>query len=228
MSRITVDKSLCIQDGACVEVCGAGALALDQDGYPAEVPESMCFLCGHCAAVCTCDALTHAELPDEPFLPAPKELPAPALIDGFLMSRRSVREFKDEPVGREVLEALLDVARRAPTAVNSQKLHWIVVEGKANVHALSAETVKGARSAGADSGVLEAVGRGVRHCSAWRSHCGCRLRSAGLRLEQGRFRNSTHLPRTGSRGPRPGRLLGWVFDAHRRHSRSPSQVACGA
>jgi nitroreductase len=98
--------------------------------------------------------MTHAGLPGEPLLPAPKELPAPALMDGLLMSRRSVREFEDQPVGREVLEALLDVARRAPTAVNSQKVHWIVVEGKANVHALSEETVKGARSAGVKSALL--------------------------------------------------------------------------
>jgi NAD-dependent dihydropyrimidine dehydrogenase PreA subunit len=63
MSRITVDKSLCIQDGACVEVCGPHALALDQDGFPEDVPNSSCILCGHCVAVCSCNALTHAGLP---------------------------------------------------------------------------------------------------------------------------------------------------------------------
>jgi nitroreductase/Pyruvate/2-oxoacid:ferredoxin oxidoreductase delta subunit len=141
MSRITVDKSLCIQDGACVEVCGPKAIALDQDGFPEEVPNSWCIFCGHCVAVCSSNAIAHADLPEEEFLPAAKELPAPALIDGFLMSRRSVREFEDQPVGREVLEALLDVARRAPTAGNSQKLHWIVVEGKEKIHGLSRESM---------------------------------------------------------------------------------------
>jgi nitroreductase/NAD-dependent dihydropyrimidine dehydrogenase PreA subunit len=148
MSRITVDKSLCIQDGACVEVCGPHALALDQDGFPEDVPNSSCILCGHCVAVCSCNALTHAGLPEEDLLPAAQELPAPALIDGFLMSRRSVREFKDEPVGREVLEVLLDVTRRAPTATNSQTLHWIVVDGKEKVHELSRETMRAPLPAG--------------------------------------------------------------------------------
>ena len=155
MSRITVDKSLCIQDGACVEVCPSQALALDQEGFPGDVPDSWCILCGHCVAVCLCNAIAHAEMPEESFLPAAKELPAPALMDGFLMSRRSIREFEDQPVGREVLEALLDVARRAPTATNSQKLHWIVVEGKANVHALAVEIVNGVRSAGATPAFLK-------------------------------------------------------------------------
>jgi len=141
MSQITVDESRCKRDGACVAVCPTRALALNAEGYPEEVPESRCILCGHCVAVCACDALMHAELAAEEFLPMPAELPAPAMMDGFLASRRSVREFKDRPVGREVMEALLDVARRAPTAKNTQKLHWIVIEGREKIQALSQETV---------------------------------------------------------------------------------------
>ncbi len=155
MSRITVDRNHCIQDGACVEVCPSGTLALGQDGFPEDVPESVCYLCGHCVAVCSCNALSLVELPEESFLPAAKQLPAPALMDAFLMSRRSIREFKDQPVGRPVMEALLDVARRAPTASNSQKLHWMVVEGKAEVHALAGEAVNGARSAGVSPALLK-------------------------------------------------------------------------
>jgi len=38
--------------------------------------------------------------------PRLKRLPAASVIDGFLMSRRSVREFKQEPVTKETLETL--------------------------------------------------------------------------------------------------------------------------
>jgi len=79
----------------------------------------------------------------------------PAVIDSFLMSRRSVREFKDKPIDRKTLETLLDVARRAPTASNSQKLHWIVVEDGARVHALSAEAMNWLRTAGIRQPQLE-------------------------------------------------------------------------
>jgi nitroreductase len=87
-------------------------------------------------------------------LPALKKLPAPAVIDRFLMSRRSVREFRDRPIARATLEALLDVARRAPTASNSQKLHWIVVEDGAKVHALSAEAINWLRTSGISPALL--------------------------------------------------------------------------
>jgi nitroreductase/NAD-dependent dihydropyrimidine dehydrogenase PreA subunit len=154
VSQIIVDTNLCKKDGVCVAVCPSGALTLGIDGFPEELQETLCILCGHCVAVCPNDALTHTGLPQEAFLPASKELPAPAVIDGFLNSRRSVREFKNQSVARETLEALLDVARRAPTASNSQKLHWIVVGGGEKVRALSAEAVNWMRASGTGTAKL--------------------------------------------------------------------------
>jgi nitroreductase len=98
--------------------------------------------------------LVHSGLPQEPFLSASKKLPTPAVIDRFLISRRSVREFKERPIARGTLEALLDVARRAPTASNSQKLHWIVVGDRAKVHALSAEAMNWLKISGISSAQL--------------------------------------------------------------------------
>ena len=133
MNQITVDTSLCKRDGVCVDVCPSRTLALNEEGFPEEVSEDKCILCGHCVAVCASHALTHSGLPEEDFLPI----------------------FKDRPVARETLEELLDVARRAPTASNSQKLHWIVVGDKAKVHALSEESVKWIRSSGNGTALLE-------------------------------------------------------------------------
>jgi len=155
VSRIIIDKSLCKRDGACVAVCPYRTLTVGEEGYPEEVPDSDCILCGHCVAVCGFDALTHTELPKEAFLPVSQESPSPAVMDGFLMSRRSVRAFKDRPVARETLVALLEVARRAPTATNSQKLHWIVVGDGAKVHALSEEAMNWLRTSGISPAMLK-------------------------------------------------------------------------
>ena len=154
MSQIIVDTNLCKGDGACVAVCPAWFLTLNREGFPEEVADGNCILCGHCVAVCPHDALVHKGLPQEAFLPASKKWPSPADIDSFLISRRSVREFKDRPVARETLESLLDVARRAPTASNSQKLHWIVVEDGAKVHGLSAEVMNWMQTSGISPAML--------------------------------------------------------------------------
>lgn len=145
MGVITVDKDRCVRDGLCVAVCGSLTLRTNEEGYPEETPGRMCILCGHCVAACTCDALTHSGLPQEKMLPAAKTLPDPALLDSFLNSRRSVREFKEQPIPRETLEALLDVTRRAPTAANSQQVRWIVVSGTEKVHALAEEAINWVR-----------------------------------------------------------------------------------
>lgn len=155
VSQIAVDESRCSKDGACVAVCPSRTLRINENGFPEDDMGDRCILCGHCVAVCACNALTHTGLPEEGCLPIHKEPPTPELMDGFLMSRRSTRAFKDRAVSRETLETLLDVARRAPTASNSQKLHWIVAQGADKVHALAAETVHYLRISNFDSARLE-------------------------------------------------------------------------
>jgi len=44
-----------------------------------------------------------------------------------IKGRRSIRQFTDEPIGKDALEKLLDVARWAPTAGNQQRWRFVVV-----------------------------------------------------------------------------------------------------
>jgi nitroreductase/NAD-dependent dihydropyrimidine dehydrogenase PreA subunit len=159
MSQIVVDKDHCKKDGACVAVCPDATLRQNEEGFPEEVPGASCILCGHCVAVCVCGAITHTGLPEEAMLPICRDLPSPEQIDGMLIGRRSVREFKEQPVSRETLEELLDVARRAPTAINLQNLHWIVVPDAAKVKAISAEIVNWLRE--------HAVGHAAEAVARW-------------------------------------------------------------
>jgi nitroreductase len=50
----------------------------------------------------------------------------PEIID-IILSRRSIRQFTDEPVARDTLILLLKAAMSAPTACNSQPWEFIVV-----------------------------------------------------------------------------------------------------
>lgn len=151
MGQIEVMTELCRKDGACVAVCPSGTLALGPGKYPQELQPDNCILCGHCVAVCGSGAISHAGLPQERMRRVPATLPDPALLDNFLASRRSVREFRDQPIARETLDSLLDTARRAPTARNSQTLHWILVEGAEKLRALSQHVVDCLRASGTNS-----------------------------------------------------------------------------
>ena len=48
----------------------------------------------------------------------------------LLMKRRSIREFKDKEVPRDVLDEVFELSRFAPTASNSQAYYFVVVTDK--------------------------------------------------------------------------------------------------
>ncbi|MBK5221956.1 MAG: nitroreductase family protein [Acidimicrobiia bacterium] len=50
-------------------------------------------------------------------------------LDDVVARRRMVRAFTDEPVDIATVDHLLDLARRAPSAGNSQGWHFVVLEG---------------------------------------------------------------------------------------------------
>ena len=67
-----------------------------------------------------------------------KNLNAPAAtVEDAITSRRSIRCFLPDPVGRETVEHLLAVASRAPSGTNIQPWKVYVVAGEAKA-ALSA------------------------------------------------------------------------------------------
>lgn len=148
-----VDQEKCLRDGICANVCPTGAIAIEQDGYPVIGPRAdHCVLCGHCVAVCPLGVLSHEGMaPSEcPPLPASWRL-NPEQAERFLKGRRSVRNFTDEPVDRESLERLVDIARYAPSGINQQPVHWVVVQTPAEVRRLVGLTVEWMQQ-GVDSG----------------------------------------------------------------------------
>lgn len=142
MSLIKVDKVKCIRCGACVNVCPSQIIETDDEGLPVKGKDRSCIACGHCTAVCPvaamdnrkaalseCEELDNWELPDA------------GDMKKILRSRRSVRCYKKESVEKEKLIQLLDLARYAPTAGNSQGLSFIVISDKNVLKELSQKVI---------------------------------------------------------------------------------------
>lgn len=51
----------------------------------------------------------------------------------IVRSRRTIRFFKQKPIGEEVLFELVEAARRAPSASNGQPLEYVIVNDKGQV-----------------------------------------------------------------------------------------------
>ncbi|MBE0618134.1 MAG: nitroreductase family protein [Proteobacteria bacterium] len=159
MGLLTVDESRCRQDGICAAECPRRIIEMTgEGGFPTVTPagEALCLRCGHCVAVCPHGAVEVDGVPLEacPELDEARVLSWEPAVQ-FLRSRRSIRVYRDREVDRPTLQRLIETARYAPTASNSQTIHWTVVSGREKLTKLSSLTVewmRGVIAARPDSG----------------------------------------------------------------------------
>jgi ferredoxin len=152
---VKVDRKKCDADGSCCKVCPLGLLRMDpKEKIPAAVEgaREMCISCGHCVSVCPKGALSleSVALEECAELPADWRLD-PRRVETLLKGRRSIRAFKPQPVPRDDLEKLIDIARYAPSGVNRQPLKWTVIYERDKVQAYAgavAEWMEGMVSQG--------------------------------------------------------------------------------
>jgi nitroreductase len=103
----------------------------------------MCIRCGHCEAHCPSQALLLNERPDDRVsLPSGAGTIAPETLGYYLKKRRSVRHFTKDPVPKEKILEVLDVARYAASGGNGQPVEWLVVHEKKKVHRIAELTVE--------------------------------------------------------------------------------------
>ncbi|MGB5099376.1 MAG: nitroreductase family protein [Methanothrix sp.] len=150
MTTILVDKDLCTRCGICSTVCIAGIIEPADEKTPPKVngtKANMCLGCGQCEAYCPSQALILNDRPDERvLLPAGVGNIAPDDLGYYLRKRRSVRHYTKDPVPREKILELLDIARYAASAGNGQPVEWIVIHDPEEVKKIAALTIKWMRT----------------------------------------------------------------------------------
>lgn len=140
MPLFTVDRDKCHQDGICVAECPLKIIDLKTNGWPTPVRGAgrLCLNCGHCVAVCPTGALAHRNLKPGQCLPVNREwLLSPEQAEHFLRFRRSIRNYRAQPVDKAVIERLIRLARYAPTGHNGQPVRWQVIYQAGEVRRLS-------------------------------------------------------------------------------------------
>jgi len=131
-------------------VCPSGIIVA---GYEGSLPligkeyAALCLQCGHCEAFCPTGALTLNLRPEERItLPEDAGEISPETIAFYLKKRRSIRHFTADPVSKELISAILDVARYAPSGGNSQPVQWLVVHDPERVKTIAALTMEWMKS----------------------------------------------------------------------------------
>ena len=122
---VSIDQNKCIGCGLCLKDCFFGVLQLKEG--KAEVTGE-CFNCGHCVSVCPANAVSIPEYPMEDVREYDDSCKMdPENLLHFMQFRRSIRQFKKEPVPMKTMENILEAGRYTPTAANRQDVSYILI-----------------------------------------------------------------------------------------------------
>ena len=124
--RIEVDKNKCIGCGLCKRDCPTANIKLEDK--KAKIITMECLYCGHCEAICPKNAirLTGFDEKSEQYNEQVR-LNSKELMNA-IKTRRSIRDFKNEEIPKEIIEDIIEAGRFAPTGKNAQNVSFIVLE----------------------------------------------------------------------------------------------------
>lgn len=121
----------CLKCGLCAELCPARIIKWEKNNFPA-VPadlEERCIRCGQCVCFCPVGSARLSFQPEaERVAVRAADLPTAEAAEIFLRSRRSIRRFEERGLDEALILRILESARFAPSAVNSQPVRWTVVK----------------------------------------------------------------------------------------------------
>lgn len=133
MEAFRVKEERCRKDGICIQVCPMHIIKAQPGEFPS-VPEELrerCIACGHCMTFCPSQACAAPKLSFADARMLRKDLyPSPEQVEELVFARRTIRNFRETSVPRDLLVRLLDAVRFAPTGHNNQNLRWIVLESR--------------------------------------------------------------------------------------------------
>jgi nitroreductase/NAD-dependent dihydropyrimidine dehydrogenase PreA subunit len=146
MTTILIDQDLCSRCGICSVVCTMGLIDPADENTLPKIPDAkagMCIRCGHCEAYCPSQALLLNDRPDDKVpLPGGAGTIAPDELGYYLKKRRSVRGFTKNPVPKEKILEILEIARYAASGGNGQPVEWIVVHDPKQVIRIAGLTIE--------------------------------------------------------------------------------------
>lgn len=135
-----VETEACIGCGQCVRDCPLGNIRLNAE-KKAEIKAQDCIKCGHCVAICPKNAVQMTGFSEAPRTRRPEVAPiTPESLEEALVFRRTIRQFKEEPVSPEVVQGILEAGRWSPTGKNAEDVRYLLLEQqKEKIEALALE-----------------------------------------------------------------------------------------
>lgn len=126
MNHIISVNDKCIGCSLCINDCPQ--LNIELEYNKAKIKSQDCLKCGHCSAICPEEAIEISGYDDIPIYIDNLNKIKPAELLNSIMSRRSIRQFKDKKISNEDIEKIIEADRWTPTAKNSQDITYILID----------------------------------------------------------------------------------------------------
>lgn len=125
---VKIIKEQCIGCGQCINDCFAKNITMIE--RKASIKGS-CMECGHCFAICPVGAVQMDDVTLGGVVDFSKEarprIDSTTLLN-YIKARRSIRQYKDKLVPKEIIEHILEAGRFTPTGCNAQDVSYTVVQ----------------------------------------------------------------------------------------------------
>jgi ferredoxin len=137
-AEIFIDNEKCSGCGECVTVCKDYNLEII-DGKVRKSGRFIfgCIACGHCMMICPKEAIwiegRCLSRNDAFTLPDKSETADYNALFSLLKHRRSIREFTDKPIDREIIDKIISAAQTAPMGIPPSDVHLLVFDSKEKV-----------------------------------------------------------------------------------------------
>ncbi|HMA65902.1 MAG TPA: nitroreductase family protein, partial [Chitinispirillaceae bacterium] len=130
MNRIVIDERTCRKCNLCVEICPNRILMRTDDAICANVNKiGVCFKCGQCMAICPAKSISVDGLSySKDFFDLPEMQIKPEYFSNLISTRRAIRNFKEKPVEKELLNEIVKAISLAPPGFPPLKYDLVVVQ----------------------------------------------------------------------------------------------------
>ncbi len=133
MIYFNVDDSLCTRCGLCASDCPSSIIGQTEEGRPSVSRRDAmnCIGCQHCLAICPSGAISILKKkPVDSIALDTARMPTLPAMDLLVRARRSVRQYRDENIPRDLLDRLLAAIAHAPSGVNRHDLVFHVIDDR--------------------------------------------------------------------------------------------------
>ncbi|WP_321368446.1 nitroreductase family protein [uncultured Draconibacterium sp.] len=131
-----IDQSLCKKCGICAEVCPNKIIGQNGSIHFKNEREHLCLQCGQCMAVCPTKSIQIKGLSYNDFLELRNGKSNYESFMEVLAGRRSVRNFKNQPVRNELVDEIVNSVSYAPFGAAPEKMEISVINSREKIESV--------------------------------------------------------------------------------------------